>query len=186
MAQFCIFSKWHAGDGGAINSAAAPAIATNWIADGFAGDCPTSGACMVSIVLNKGESDTASSPFYDYQRDVIYVGDDNGVLHKIINAFGVSGSTPSEVVVMGWPFEVDKSTMLTSPVLDSTSGNIFVEDSSGFLSYVREIFSTAGTCTAGSPPCLGSTTVSSASVHVVTDAPIVDSVTGKVFAFLRQ
>jgi hypothetical protein len=44
---------------------------------------------MISIVLKNGQPDTASSPFYDYQRDSIYVGDDNGTLHKIINAFGL-------------------------------------------------------------------------------------------------
>ncbi|MGB7283179.1 MAG: hypothetical protein WBE13_13025 [Candidatus Acidiferrum sp.] len=175
--------KWHAGDGGAINTAAAPTIATNWTADGLSSDCPLTGACMISIVLHGPQSDTASSPFYDYQRDVIYVGDDNGVLHKIINAFGLSGATPSELLTGNWPITVDKSTMLTSPVLDSVSGNIFTDDSSARLYYVRETFSTAGTCTSGSPPCLGATSVSSPAVHVVTDAPMVDSSTGKVFVF---
>jgi hypothetical protein len=40
-----------------------------------------------------------------------------------------------------------------------------------------------GTCASGSPPCLGSTSVSSSGVRVVTDAPIVDPSTEKVFAF---
>jgi hypothetical protein len=81
--------------------------------------------------------------------------------------------------------DVDASgnTGVTSPILDPTSGNIFVEDSSGLLGYVRETFSTAGTCKSGSPPWLGSTSVSSSAVHVVTDAPIVDPSTEKVFAF---
>jgi hypothetical protein len=175
--------KWHAGDGGAIGTAAAPNKATVWTADGKTGDCPVAGSCMISIVLNKGVSDTASSPFYDYKRDVIYVGDDNGVLHKIINAFGLTGGTPSEVVTGNWPIEVDKSTMLTSPTFDSTSGNIFVGDSSGFLNYVRETFSVAGSCLAGSPPCLGSNKINSSSIHIITDAPIVDPVTEKVFVF---
>lgn len=174
--------KWHAGDGGAINSAVAPTIATNWTADGLTGHCPVTGACMISIVLQGAQPDTASSPFCDYQRDVIYVGDDNGMLHKIINAFGVSGAAPSEVTT-GWPIAVDRSTMLTSPTFDSLSGNIFVADSNGYLSYVRESFSTAGTCGSGSPPCLGSTTVHSSTAHVITDAPLLDSTTGKVFVF---
>jgi hypothetical protein len=176
--------KWHAGDGGAINAAVAPAIATVWTADGLAGHCPVSGACMISVVLNGIAADTASSPFYDYQRDSMYVGDDKSKLHKIVNAFGISGATPSEVVT-GWPIVVDSTgtVIVTSPTLDSVSGNIFVEDSSGILSYVRETFSTAGTCAAGVPPCLGSTNINPPNVHVVTDAPIVDSTTGKVFAF---
>jgi hypothetical protein len=175
--------KWQAGDGGAINSAAAPTIATVWTVDGRPGHCPAGGSCMISIVLNGSQPDTAASPFYDYQRDVIYLGDDNGVLHKIVNAFGLSGSTPSEVVGGNWPITIDPSTMLDSPTLDSVSGNVFIADSSNRLSYVLETFSTAGSCATGSPPCLGSTNISFP-VHVITDGPIVDSATGKVFVFL--
>ena len=174
--------KWHALDGGAINTAAAPTNATTWTADGLTGDCPVAGACMISIVLNGAQADTASSAFYDYARDAIYVGDDNGVLHKIINAFGVAGATPSEMTTGNWPIIVDTGRILTSPTLDSVSGNIFTGDSGGRLSYVRETFSTTGTCAAGSPPCLGSTSINPA-VHVIADGPIVDSTTGKVFVF---
>jgi hypothetical protein len=174
--------KWNAGDGGAIGTAARPSTATTWTADGHVGDCPVSGACMISIVLDKAQPDTASSPFYDYTRDVIYVGDDNGSLHKIVNAFGISGATPAEVTTGNWPILVHISTMLTSPTFDSVSGNIFTEDSSGVLSYVRETFSSAGACHTGSTPCLGSTTYTPG-IHVVPDAPIVDSVTQKVFVF---
>jgi hypothetical protein len=176
--------KWHAGDGGAINTAAAPITATVWTPDGATGHCPVTGSCMISIAFNGGQADTASSPFYDYQRDVIYVGDDADVLHKIINAFGVSGTTPSEVVTGNWPITLGgtTTTRLNSPTLDSISGNIFVTDSDGVVSYVRETFSAAGTCTV---PCFGgSINLSPSGVHVMTDGPIVDSVTGKVFAFI--
>jgi hypothetical protein len=183
IGAFLHLLKWHAGDGGAIGTAVAPTIAANWTADGLAGDCPVTGACMISINLKGSPSDTASSPFYDYQRDAIYVGDDKGILHKIVNAFGVSGTTPTEVVTNHWPITVDGGTKLTSPTLDSASGNIFVEDSSGILSYVLETFSTAGTCLSGAVPCVGSTNINPPGVHVVTDAPIVDSSTEKVFAF---
>jgi hypothetical protein len=175
--------KWHAGDGGAINSAAAPTVATVWTVDGRPGHCPVAASCLISIVLSGSQPDTAASPFYDYQRDVIYLGDDNGVLHKIVNAFGLSGSTPSEVVGGNWPITIDPSTMLDSPTLDSVSGNVFIADSSNRLSYVLETFSTAGACASGSPPCLGSTNINFP-VHVITDGPIVDSATGKVFVFL--
>jgi hypothetical protein len=175
--------KWHALDGGAINTAAAPATATVWTADGLAGHCPVAGACMVSIVLNGAQPDTASSPFYDYARDAIYVGDDNGVLHKIINAFGVAGATPSEMTTGNWPITVHTATILTSPTVDFISGNIFMADSSGRLSYVRESFSAVGTCVANPLPCLGSTNIIPGAAHVVPDAPIVDPTTEKVFIF---
>ena len=175
--------KWHALDGGAISTAAAPTTATVWTADGLAGHCPVTGGCMVSIVLNGPQADTASSPFYDYSRDAIYVGDDNGVLHKIINAFGVAGTTPSEVTTGNWPITVNTGRILTSPTVEFISGNIFMADSSGRLTYVRETFSTAGTCAAGSTPCLGSTNIVPLAAHVIPDAPIVDPGTGKVFIF---
>ena len=73
--------------------------------------------------------------------------------------------------------------MLTSPTFDSISGNIFIADSSGFLNYASKSFSTAGTCAIGSPPCLGSNRINRSAMHVVTDAPIVDPVTEKVFVF---
>jgi hypothetical protein len=178
--------KWHALDGGAINTPVKPTIATVWTADGAAGHCPVTGACLISIVLNLTPTDTASSPFYDYGRDAIYVGDDSGRLHKIINAFGVSVATPSEMTTGNWPISVGATRTLTSPTLDPVSGNIFVADGSGFLSYFRETFSTAGTCNAVlTPPlpCLGSTTIQPGT-HVIADAPIVDSSTEKVFVFI--
>ena len=72
---------------------------------------------------------------------------------------------------------------LNSPVLDGASGNIFVADLNGTLSYVRETFSTVGTCKTGTPPCIGSTTVVPSQIHSLIDAPIVDSSTQKVFVF---
>jgi hypothetical protein len=151
--------NWHALDGGAIGTAVAPKAATVWTADGAAAHCPTTGACMISLAFNGAQSDTGSSPFYDYLRDALYVGDDNGVLHKFINVFGVSGTMPSEVLTGNWPITVDTGTIVTSPTVDSVSGNIFLADSGGKLSYVRETFSTAGTCAAGAVPCLGSTAI---------------------------
>jgi len=174
--------KWHAGDGTGIGAAAAPATATVWTADGAAGHCPVSGACMISLVLNGTEPVTGSSPRYDYARDALYVGDDNGVLHKFINVFGVNSATPSEVSTGNWPITVDTTRILTSPTLDPLSGNIFMGDTIGVLSYVRETFSIAGTCKTGAVPCLGSTTIAPAA-HVIPDPPIVDSSTGKVFVF---
>lgn len=173
--------KWNAGDGGAISTAINPTVATSWTA------CPATGACMISLTLANANADTSSSPFYDYRRDTLYVGDDLSVLHKFINVFGISGAAPSEVTTGGWPFTIDTAVTpnpaLTSPVLDGTSGNIFIGDANGTLTYVRETFSTAGTCKSGSAPCIGSTTVTAVQAHSIIDAPIVDSSTQKVFVF---
>jgi hypothetical protein len=168
--------KWKAGDGGAITAAINPTVATSWTA------CPAT-ACLISITFASANPDDGSSPFYDYTHDTLYVGDNLSVLHKFINVFGIAGATPSEVTTGGWPFTIDGTNALTSPVLDGTSGNIFVGDANGTLTYVRETFSSAGTCKTGAPPCIGSTTVLAGQPHSIIDAPIVDSSTQKVFVF---
>jgi hypothetical protein len=165
------------GDGAAVTTPAIPAHATSWTA------CPASGSCMINIAFANGDADAGSSPFYDYTRDTLYVGDDVSVLHKFINVFGISGAMPSEVTSGGWPITVDGTNALTSPILDGASGNVFVGDANGTISYVRETFSTAGACKIGAVPCMGSTTVLAGQPHSIIDAPIVDSSTQKVFVF---
>jgi hypothetical protein len=138
----------------------------------------TSGSCMVSLTFNGNPQDTNSSPFYDFTNDVIYVGDNSGVLHKFTPVFS---GTPAEVTTGGWPITVHAGTVLSSPALDPTSRNVFVGDAAGRLSYVRETSSTSGACASGSPPCPGSTNV--ALGGTVVDGPIIDPSTEKVFWF---
>ena len=79
---------------------------------------------------------------------------------------------------------VNSSHKLTGPVLDFGSKNVFVADDSGRLSFVRDTGSTTGTCSGGGPlPCLGSNTITTGASSSITDGPIVDGSTGKVFAF---
>jgi hypothetical protein len=83
--------------------------------------------------VNTAASDTNSSVFYDYGHDTAYVGDDLGYLHKFNPVFE---GTPAEVTTGGWPVLVSQTvpaTPLTSPVHDSVTGNVFVEDKGGFL-----------------------------------------------------
>lgn len=82
----------------------------------------------------------------------------------------------------GWPIVVDSGKELSSPVYDSGSGNIFVGDSAGQLSYVRDTSSTAGSCASGSPPCLGATTQQVGTAGAIVDGPLVDGTSGFVFA----
>lgn len=134
-------------------------------------------SCLLSLPMG-GAADTNSAPFYDYTNDVLYVGDNNGVLYKFT---GVFRGTPAKVVTSPWPITVHSGFVLTSPVRDQASGNIYVGDSNGVLSFVRDTGSTVGACGSGSPPCLGSTTLSPGNGNAVVDAPIVDSTTQKVF-----
>ena len=121
--------------------------------------------CHVSI--QRDVTGYRSAPFVDYANDVIYVGDSVGSLHKFT---GVFNGTPAEVTA-GWPIVVNSTHALTSPVYDSASGNIFVGDSAGRLSYVRDTNSTVGTCASGSPPCLGATTQQVGTAGAIVDGP---------------
>jgi hypothetical protein len=138
--------------------------------------CTAGNSCMASIPFSGAPTDTRSSVFYNYAADVLYAGDDNGSVHKFT---GVFLGTPTEVGAP-WPIVVNAGAILTSPIFDSLSGNIFVGDSTGRLSYIREITSTVGTplCTL---PCLG--TPSQSLTGSIIDPPIVDGSTGRVLVF---
>jgi hypothetical protein len=131
-----------------------------------------------TITMNGNVSVTRSSPFVDYNSDVAYVGDDSGHLHKFT---GVFLSTPTEVTAGGWPVTVASGVILSAPVFDVTSQNVFVGGGNGILYYVRVSGSSSGTCNSGSPPCLGGSTVT-VGTGAILDGPIVDSTTGYVFA----
>jgi hypothetical protein len=156
---------------------------------------PPPNSCLIGLRFNNAAQATESAPFYVYGRDTLYVGDDTGKLHKFINVFGISGSTPGEVTTGGWPVTVNAAgnVHLHSPIYDSVSKNIFVGDLSGNFYYVREVGSSVGVCGSGSNggvvPCLGTTNglasgpTSIALGGVIDDAPIVDSTTQRVFFF---
>jgi hypothetical protein len=177
------------------NPPAAPdqVIAAGSAWTGCTGAAPHS--CLIGLPFGNNAQDTESAPFYLYGSDTLYVGDDAGKLHKFINVFGLSGSTPSEVTTGGWPVTVNGSgtVHLHSPIYDSASGNIFVGDLAGNIYYVREAGSSVGVCGSGSnggvAPCLGTTNglasgpTSIALGGAIDDAPIVDSTTERVFFF---
>jgi len=80
--------------------------------------------CMFSINLSGGATDSGSSAWYDYGLDTLWVGDDNGVLHKFT---GVFTGSPAEVTSGGWPVTVSASP-LSGPIRDAVTGNVFVGD----------------------------------------------------------
>ena len=174
--------KWKPGAAVTVQGTiAAPAVPDTLMALGLAWNttnCPAANSCIVSLVLNGAQPVTSSAPFYNYATDELYLGDDNGVLHKFT---GVFLGTPSEVITSGWPITVNATAILTSPVLDSPSKNIFISDQTGRLSFVREVGSTVGACAVGGPPCLGS--VSQALTGSIVDGPIIDESTGRVLVF---
>ena len=107
--------------------------------------------CMTTITLNDAfnvagaaafHSDTYSSPYYNYEShptvaDTLYVGDDDGYLHKFT---GVFAGTPAEYcqnstgtvptcgavdATLTYPYQA-AVTPLSSPVYDQGSGRVFV------------------------------------------------------------
>jgi len=79
--------------------------------------------CMFSISFSGGANDSESSVWYDYALDALWVGDDNGMLHKFT---GIFAGPPAEMT-SGWPVAVSASP-LSGPIRDPVTGNVFVGD----------------------------------------------------------
>jgi hypothetical protein len=170
--------KWKAGEGTGAGYPVAPTT-TLTAGQNWTTNCPAGNSCMSSIAFSgAGATDTRSAPFYNYAVDTLYAGDDAGVVHKFT---GVFTGTPAEVSV-SWPIIVNAGATLTGPIFDGISGNIFVGDSTGRLSYIREVGSGVGTCVAGATPCLGTPNLAVGTAGAIVDAPVVDGTTGRVFA----
>ena len=173
--------KWKAGEG---SGAGYPSAVDITVAPGgtWAADCLPGNSCMSSITFSGGFNDTNSSPYYDYATDTLYVGDNTGRLHKFTGVFNDT-SAPAEVTT-GWPIPVHVGNSLTSPVYDGVSGNVYVADSGGLLSFVREVGSSVGTCTPA--PCLDTTNVQVGTAGDIVDSPVVDGANQMVFAVNGQ
>jgi hypothetical protein len=131
--------------------------------------------CFTAIALNGNPNDAASAPFYNYDTDVLYVGDSSGKVHLFT---GVFNGTPGETTTGGWPVTASTNTpaTLTSPIYDSGGSNrIFVTDQAGYLH----------TFAVTSPP--GSVSTSGRlenNTSNVFEPPIVDGTTEEVYTFI--
>ena len=126
--------------------------------------------CETIVPFTNTYDDTLSNPYYDYGStgaDAIYVGDDQGYLHKFT---GVFLGTPIEAST-GWPVPLG-SNMVSSPVFDDTSGRAFVGDMGGVYYSVPSNGSAGAVYNTGS---IG---------DAIADAPLVDSTTSQTFVFL--
>ena len=136
----------------------------------------TARPCPTTLAFSGSANATNSAPFYVYfggaDGDSIFVGDDTGKLHKFTAVFF---GTPTEVTTT-WPVTVDAGAVLTSPVYEFNSANVFVGDSKGKLSHVA---SATGAVTS-------SATLSAAGSTGIVDAPLIDSspATPLVYAFV--
>jgi hypothetical protein len=126
-------------------------------------------ATMSSLTYTAAATDTRSSPWIDYGQDVAYVGRDNGRLYKIT---GVFKGTPT-LAGAPWPVLVNANRVLTAPVLDQGTRNLFLGDIRGILWSVN----------ADTPTTIRSLNVGlpGATNSAILDAPIVDADNGTVF-----
>jgi hypothetical protein len=130
--------------------------------------------CMTFIDLKDHSGtqtdDTTSSVFADLSDDIAWVGGASGWLHKIT---GVFLGTPAESTGGAFPVQVNPSNpnVLTSPVHDFASGNVYVGDAGGFIYAVN---SSTGAVTQSAQLDFG--------VGIV-EGPIVDSTRGIIYVF---
>lgn len=140
--------------------------------------------CMFSMSFGNNTNDSASSAWYDYGSDTVWVGDDQGNLHKFTGIF--SGS-PGEVTTGGWPAAVSASP-LSSPVLDPVTGNVFVGD----YNLTADSACTPSSSTTASPcgflyscnSSSGGLNAKSAQLDFnfgIVDAPILDQFAGRLY-----
>ena len=132
--------------------------------------------------LGATSDDTLSSPFFVYGRDLAYVGNDTGVLFRIKNVFCLyagctSFGSPAPSLDTAWnatgALQTPCSGKLTSPVVDGSTGNIFVGCASD-----GKLYGYTNTGTALTALAVGNNLTAGG----IVDPPIVDGVHGLIYA----
>jgi hypothetical protein len=131
--------------------------------------------CMTTLSFSGATNDANSSPFYDYANDALYVGDNSGSLHKFQPVFGAG--TPAEIG-SPWPVSLAPGLKLSSPVLDSVTGRVFVGSGWSGVSGSQLFAVNAST------GAIAATSSSLGKGNGIVDGPIVDSSAGKVYVFV--
>ena len=155
-----VLLKWSAGSG-------TPTLPVTLTSTTLATYRSCTAPCMVTLAFSGSHNDTFSAPFYDFGSDTVYVGDDNGNLHKFTGLFK---GTPAEAAGP-WPVNLTAAIKLSSPVYDSVTGYVIVGDFGGVLhSVTASTGAIHGTASTGG--------------DAIADAPLVDSSAGKLYAFV--
>ncbi len=181
--------KWKAAEGATYDAitTAAPTPSTNTTTASTYVSCKSGAtSCMLRLAFRNFTNDSNSAPFYDYNTDVLFVGDDTGHIHKFT---GVFNGTPAEVnnpwVTLTHASVTD---VTTGPIFEGGSGRIFVGDDAGYLYNIS--------CTLSANPALcttsGVTATVTSSANISTggngifDSPVVDGTAGQVYVFVSH
>jgi hypothetical protein len=183
VAHFHVLA-WKSGDGKIANL---QNVLTPKTINTFSTSAPVAGSgTATDLVLGAVATgtDTLSSPFVDYFRDVAYVGNDLGILYRVKDVFcpssnadctGTTKPAPSLDATWGTGGAVTVcSGKLTGPVLDFATLNVYVGCSDGKLYSVSQA-GTIKSITVGDG-------VASKTYGGIVDPPIVDGVSGFVYA----
>jgi hypothetical protein len=153
----------------------------------FSVNAPVAGsgtATDLALGASTSGSDTLSSPFVDYARDLAYVGNDQGILYRIKDVFcttgnpDCSGTPPAPSLDSTWGTGGAVTVCggaLTGPVFDYITLNVYVGCSDGKLYSISQS-GTVKSITVGDG-------VASKTYGAIVDPPIVDSINGFVYAF---
>jgi hypothetical protein len=177
---------WKSGDG--RNAANLQSVLTPKAISAFTANAPVAGsgtATDLALGASTSGTDTLSSPFVDYSYDTAYVGNDLGILYRIKDVFctstnpdcaGPTKPAPSLDTTWGTNGAVPVcSGVLTAPVLDYGTRNVYVGCSDGKLYSVSPTGGTVKSLTVGDG-------IASKTYGAIVDPPIVDSINGFVYA----
>jgi len=153
----------------------------------FVSTAPAAGsgtATDLSLGGSTTGTDTLSSPFVDYVRDVAYVGNDLGTVYRIKDVFCTSvnpdctgGTKPAPSIDTSWGTGGSISVCsgeLTAPVLDFVTLNVYVGCSDGKLYMITQKGAIASLAVGDG--------VGSKTYGGIVDAPVVDGVNQVVYA----
>jgi hypothetical protein len=181
---------WRGGDGVDAGNAQNPLSPAR--ISGFTTFAPAEGSGTASDLAFGGGSDSLSSPYVDYVNDVAYVGDDEGNLVRIANVFCTmnplcsTGTPPQPTLDSTWngtgavavgvgSCSGTATSMLTGPVEDANTGNVYVGCADG------KVYGFNSSGVPLSPPSF--TVGDGSATGGVVDPPIVDGFGGFVYAF---
>jgi len=137
VAHFHVLA-WKAGDGVDITTPNAQNVLKPvTINSGFAALAPVAGTGTVTDLALGSADDTLSSPFVDYTNDVAYIGNDSGVIFRVMNIFCTTsactgGGTPAPSLDPTWgtagalTIGGTCTGKLTGAVIDGGTGHVLV------------------------------------------------------------